>query len=243
MLLKSYTRDSYRAAGNGDPLWDPSRPEQDWWDDTYQGKSGPITFNAIQYASDGAATIVQITQDAKAMSAPNFKGLPNYPPWAPAPTAAVQSRGAGAPATPVDPNELSTPEQAQALFAELGGTSVVDTGANSVTLPGIGEIIFPITYPTGDSRRAFAIVQADGKMANVGQTLAEKYSAGVGHPGALGGGCEANEWIELANRPGSGREFIDCARGAASMPPTKANEQQTMTVGTFSGRRRSGELI
>src|SRR4029077_6174054 len=70
LLLKSYTRDSYRATGNGDPVWDPSRPEQDWWDDSYQGKSGPITFNAIRYASDGAATIVQITQDAKAMSAP-----------------------------------------------------------------------------------------------------------------------------------------------------------------------------
>ena len=234
LLLKSYTRDSYRAAGNGDPVWDPSRPEQDWWDDTYQGKSGPITFNAIQYASDGAATIVQITQDAKAMSAPNFKGLPNYPPWAPAPTAAVQSRGAGAPATPVDPNELSTPEQAQALFAELGGTSVVDTGANSVTLPGIGEIIFPITYPTGDSRRAFAIVQADGKMANVGQTLAEKYSAGVGHPG---------HWVADARRTSGLIWQIDpVADGSSSTAPVvpppcrplKANEQlQTMTVGTF----------
>src|ERR1700688_1745402 len=139
LLLKTYTRDSYRAAGNGDPVWDLSRPEQNWWDDTYVGKTGPISFNAIQYASDGTATIVEITQDAKAMATPNFKGIPHYPVWTPAATAAVQPHAAGASATPVDPNELSTPEQAQALFVELGGTSVVDTGASSVTLPGIGE--------------------------------------------------------------------------------------------------------
>ena len=234
LLLKSYTRDSYRAAGNGDPLWDPSRPEQNWWDDTYRGKTGPIVFNAIQYASDGAATIVQITQDAKAMATPNFKGLPNYPAWTPAPTAAVQLRSAGASATAVDPNELSTPEQAQALFGELGGASVVDAGANSVTLPGIGEIIFPISYPAGDSRRAFAIVLVNGKLANVGQMLAEKYSAGVGHPG---------HWVTDAQRTSGLNWQIDpvedgsSSTGPAVPPPCralKANERlQTMTVGTF----------
>ena len=234
LLLKTYTRDAYRAAGNGDPVWDPSRPEQNWWDDTYRGKTGPIAFNAIQYASDGTATIVQITQDAKAMSTPNFKGLPHYPAWTPPPTAAVQPRSAGASATPVDPNELSTPEQAQALFAELGGSSVVDTGATSVTLPGIGEIVFPIAYPAGDSRRAFAIVLANGKMANVGQALAEKYSAGVGHPG---------HWVTDALRTsGLNWQSDPVADGSLSAAPAvpapcralKANEQlQTMTVGTF----------
>jgi len=234
LLVKTYTRDSFRSAGNGDPVFDPSRPEQNWWDNTYDGKSGPVSFNAIQYAADGAAAIVQITQDAKAMSTPNFKGLPHYPAWVPPPTAAVQPRASGASATPVDPNDLSTPEQAQALFVELGGTRVVDTGASSVTLPGIGEIVFPISYPAGDSRRAFAIVLADGKIANVGQAMAEKDGAGVGHPG---------RWISDSMRTSGLHWQVDpvpdggSSTAAAVPPPCRAlkpNEQlHTMTVGTF----------
>jgi hypothetical protein len=234
LLVKTYTRDSFRSAGNGDPVFDPSRPEQNWWDNTYDGKSGPVSFDAIQYTADGAAAIVQITQDAKAMSTPNFKGLPHYPAWAPPPTAAVQPRAAGARATPVDPNDLSTPEQAQELFVELGGTRVVDTGASSVTLPGIGEIVFPISYPAGDSRRAFAIVLTDGKIANVGQALGEKYGAGVGHPG---------HWIMDPTRTSGLHWQVDpvpdgSLSTAAAVPPPcralKANEQlHTTTVGTF----------
>ena len=71
-------------------------------------------------------------------------------------------------------------------------------------------------------------------MANVGQALAEKYSAGVGHPG---------HWVADARRASGLHWQVDpVADGSLSttppMPapcrPLKANEQlQTMTVGTF----------
>ena len=232
-LLQTYTRDSYRAAGNGDPVWDSSRTEQDWWDDTYDGKTGPVTFNAIQYAGDGTATIVQITQDATAMATPNFKGLPNYPVWTPAPTTAVQPHALGTPSTPVDPGILSTQDQAQALMTELGGTSVVDTGANEVDLPNVGEVVFPITYGT-ETRRAYAVVLANAKQFNVGQALGEKYAKGIGWPG---------QWVEDAIEASgltwqAGTVPDGSASTAAAMPvPCRVllpNEQlQNVTVGFF----------
>jgi hypothetical protein len=84
----------------------------------------------------------------------------------------------------VDPTNLSTAAQAQALLAELGGTSIVDIGANSVTLPNIGQIVFPVTYPPDDPRRLFAVVLSTGKLFDVGQALSEKYAAGIGAPGS-----------------------------------------------------------
>jgi hypothetical protein len=96
----------------------------------------------------------------------------------------VYNHAAPSTTSAVDPKDLSTAGQAQALLAELGGTSIVDIGANSVTLPNIGQIIFPVTYPPDDPRRLFAVVLSSGKLFNVGQALAEKYSAGMGAPGS-----------------------------------------------------------
>jgi hypothetical protein len=97
---------------------------------------------------------------------------------------AVYNHAAPGATSPVDPNDLSTAEQAQALLAELGGTSIVDIGANSVTLPNIGQIVFPVTYPPDDPRRLFAVVLSSGKLFNAGQALAGKYAAGMGAPGS-----------------------------------------------------------
>lgn len=185
-LFQTYTRDSYRAAGNGDPVWDPSRPEQDWWDDTYDGHQPgePVTFSVVVWAGDGTATIETRTQPAKWMRTPNFKGLPIYPKWTPAPTFATRNGGPFNPqGIAQNPHDMSTPEQAEALRVELGGTSVTDAGANSLTIPGIGQLVFPVNYPVDDPRREYAVVLSTGKLFNAGQALGMKYSAGIGHPG------------------------------------------------------------
>lgn len=185
-LFETYTRAQFEAAGGPLIPFDPARPEQNWWDDTYAAvpPKQSVRYNAVVWGAGGTAAIGSFTQAAAQMATPNFKGLPNYPRWTPAPTRAVYNHAAPSTASPVDPKDLSTAEQAQALLAELGGTSIVDIGANSVTLPNIGQIVFPVSYPPGDPRRLFAVVLSSGKFFNVGQALAGKYSAGMGAPGS-----------------------------------------------------------
>ena len=185
-LFDTHTRAEFEAAGGPLIPFDPARPEQDWWDDTYAAASPTqsVSYNAVVWGSGGTAAIGSFTQTAAQMATPNFKGLPNYPNWTPAPTRAVYNHAAPSTTSPVDPKDLSTAQQAQALLAELGGTSIVDIGANSVTLPNIGQIVFPVTYPADDPRRLFAVVLSSSKLFNVGQALSEKYAAGIGAPGS-----------------------------------------------------------
>ncbi len=185
-LFETYTRAQFEAAGGPLIPFDPTRPEQDWWDDTYAAitPTKSASYSAVVSGAGGASAIGSFTQTAAQMAAPNFKALPNYPKWTPAATLAVYNHAAPSTNSPVDPKDLSTAAQAQALLAELGGTSIVDIGANSVTLPNIGQIVFPVTYPADDARRLFAVVLSSGKLFNVGQALAGKYGAGMGAPGA-----------------------------------------------------------
>lgn len=185
-LFETYTRAQFEAAGGPLIPFDPTRPEQAWWDDTYAAISPTqsVRYNAVVAGAGGTAAIGSFTQTAAQMAAPNFKGLPRYVKWTPAATRAVYNHAVPSTVSPVDPKDLSTAEQAQALLAELGGTSIVDIGANSVTLSNVGQIVFPVTYPSEDPRRLFAVVLSNGKLFNVGQALAEKYSAGVGAPGS-----------------------------------------------------------
>lgn len=177
-LFQNYTRDLYRASGNGDPVVDPARPEQNWWDDTYAGSAADesITFNAVVWADDGTATIGSFTQRAAWMRTPNFRGLPSFPKWIPAATQAT--RGGAA----IDVAAMSTEAQARELMADLGGSSIVDFGLRTLVIQGV-TLLQPISYPASEPRRLWSVVMADGTSVNVGSKLARKYSAGVGHPG------------------------------------------------------------
>jgi len=185
-LFETYTRAQFETAGGPLIPFDPARPEQDWWDDTYAAVAPTqiVRYNAVVWGAGGTATIGSFTQTAAQMATPNFKGLPHYPKWIAAATRAVYNHAAPSTTSPVDPKDLSTAQQAQALLAELGGSSIVDIGANSVTLPNIGQIVFPVTYAPDDPRRLFAVVLSSGKFFNVGQALAQKYAGGMGAPGS-----------------------------------------------------------
>jgi hypothetical protein len=184
-LFETCTRAQYEAAGGPLIPFDPARPEQNWWDDTYAAiaPTQSVRYNAVVAGAGGTAAIGSFTQTAAQMATPNFKGLPRFPKWTPAAARAVYNHAAPSTVSPVDPKDLSTAAQAQALLAELSGTSIVDIGANSVTLPNIGQIVFPVSYPPDDPRRLFAVVLSNGKVFNVGQALSEKYAAGMGAPG------------------------------------------------------------
>jgi hypothetical protein len=231
-LLRTYTRAQFEAAGGPLIPFDPARPEQDWWDDTYAGAppTQSVRYDAVVPGAAGAATIGSFTQTAAQMATPNFRGLPGYPRWNPTPTSAVYNHASPSATSPVDPRDLSTAEQAQELLAELGGTSIVDVGANSVTLPNISQIVFPATYSSGDPRRLFSVVLSGGKLFNVGQALAEKYANGIGAPGS---------WVPDATQTsGLGWQATALPDGstsaASSLPipcrPLLANERLTMSL-------------
>jgi hypothetical protein len=213
-LFETYTRAQFEAAGGPLIPFDPTRSEQDWWDDTYAAvaPTQSVSYNAVVWGPGGASAIGNFTQTAAQMATPNFKGLPLYSKWIPAATRAVYNHAAPSTTSPVDPKDLSTAEQAQGLLAELGGTSIVDIGANSVTLPNIGQIVFPVTYSPDDPRRLFAVVLSSGKLFNVGQALAEKYSAGMGAPGSWV--ADATQISGLSWRPTAVPD------GSASAAPT-----------------------
>ena len=234
-LFATYTRAQYEAAGGPLIPFDPTRPEQDWWDDTYAAiaPTQSVTYNAVVSGTGGTAAIGSFTQTAAQMATPNFKGLPNYPQWIPVATRAVYNHAAPSTTSPVDPKDLSTAAQAQALLAELGGTSIVDIGANSVTLPNIGQIVFPVTYPPDDPRRLFAVVLSSGKLFDVGQALSEKYAAGIGAPGSWV--TDATQISGLSWQPASVPDGSASTAAALPVPCRQllANEKLL----TVSGRR------
>src|SRR5205814_1895285 len=78
------------------------------------------------------------------------------------------------------PEYLSNRADADALARELGAASPVEP-----ELPFGG-----ISYPSGETRRAWQITLQSGVAANVGMLLKEKYKLGVGAPG---------HWSDLKN--------------------------------------------
>src|SRR5579862_2258926 len=87
-LFQTYTREQYEAAGGPLVPFDPARPEQDWWDDTYSTTTPTqrVPYNAVVSAAGGASVIGSFVQTAAQMATPNFKGKPNYAKWTPAPS-------------------------------------------------------------------------------------------------------------------------------------------------------------
>lgn len=176
-LVKTHARVEYEDAGGPLIAFDPSRPEQNWWIDGAAAK--PFSYSGLVQPGDGSATIKSFVSPDP--SKPNFKGIPNWPEWNPAPTVAVQPRMGGV-VTAVNRVDLSTADEAQSMLAEIGGVKVIDAGADAVTIPGFGTIVQPINYGV-EARRVFDLVLANGNKANVGQLLANKYRYGIGRPG------------------------------------------------------------
>ena len=209
-LFQTCTRAQYEAAGGPLVPFDPTRPEQDWWDDS--ATADPMTYNVV-VGANGFQSISQIRLPLAQAKAPNFKGRPAYPKYSVAQTEAVFPHAAPSNPSLVDPYTLSTQDQANAMLTELGGMSVVDQGGpnSEVILPGIGEIIWPVSYPADDPRRLFAVILNNGKQANVGTALKEKYVNGVGAPG---------QWVADATQTsGLSWRATELADGSASAAP------------------------
>lgn len=198
-LLQTYTRAQVEAANGPQPPFDKSRPEQDWWIDGVE--PGLYSYTGILNPGTGAQSLAPYSTPNA--GAPNFKGIPAYPAWTPLSTVAVQPHAAPSAPSPVDPNTLSTAEQSAAMLTLLGGSSVVDTGAEQLTLPGIGEIEFPITYGT-EGRRAYAVVLSNGKQFNVGLAQCQMWGTLAGFKGArsLGIGAPGQFVPDTSNTSG-----------------------------------------
>src|SRR5579872_7105530 len=63
-LFETYTRAQFETAGGPLIPFDPTRPEQDWWDDTYAAitPTQSVSYYAVVSGAGGTAAIGSFTQ-------------------------------------------------------------------------------------------------------------------------------------------------------------------------------------
>lgn len=164
-IKEQFNRETYKAKfGNEPPTYDAALPPKSW--------VGSGSFKVFSDAGGNAAIadlVIPPIQDGV-----NLPGRKSYPTWAPAPTTAMTGAASGN-STSVNPAYLSTKADAEALMAELNGSSLYDEG-DSAFPP------FKISYPADETRRMWAFV-ANGRPVVAGSLLMQKYAHGVGAPG------------------------------------------------------------
>ncbi len=224
-LFETYTRAQFEAAGGPLIPFDPTRPEQDWWDDTYAAvaPTQSVSYNAVVSGAGGTAAIGSFTQTAAQMATPNFKGLPNYPKWTPAPSRAVYNHAAPSTTSPVDPKDLSTAAQAQALLAELGGTQHRGYRSKLSHAPQYRSDRVPGDLP---SRRPSPVIcrgAFERQVFRRGTGARREVCRGYGSAGVVGGRRYADQRLELAGDRRAGRER-EHRGGSSSALPSIAGE-------------------
>jgi hypothetical protein len=167
-----YTRDSFKAAQGVDaPNWDESLPAKYWFDSAVDVTITGEVYSYLVIDAFGNITTKKLTN--KAAASVNIPGLIAFPPYSIAPTQA----SVGNPASGVNPDTLSTQDQANAIAAELAkllgsAVSVVDISFSNP--------MFNISY-NGETRRMWAVV-FKGQPKLVGFLLQLINARGTGHP-------------------------------------------------------------
>ena len=181
-IVPRFTREAYEAQFGPAPAPVPTLPYKDWFDSSPATMGDGAILYCSGYAADGTPLMMRLpkTQACRV----NYPAPKSYPTYLPAPTNAVYSFRDGETTTPLDPADLATKADADAIAKELGG-SVVDFTVNS------GMRRF---QPNGDARREYAVMWPDGAWELVGNLLVKKYRFGVGAPVAPSG----RNWVLLA---------------------------------------------
>ncbi len=163
-----------RRFGEQPPPHTNERPDKLWFDTTEQAGN----YMRISRDAAGKPSFVPMTMSKELARSVNIPGAYRWPEYVPAPTPAALEIVLGSGQKQVIPilaGRLSMEEDARALALELGGVYEVD---RSSKVPP-----FDVKY-NGDPRRIYEVVDRDGKTYNAGELLAQKYSNGVGAPGA-----------------------------------------------------------
>lgn len=170
------------------PAFDPTKPIKQWFDSTQENQpdgwqSEYMTLQTVLNMQTGTAQLVlpprfvQMFIPAVQAAAVNiWGGPPIYPSWVSSPTVATITDVNGF-VSGVDPNLLSSLDDANTLNTVLGGTGV----QIYVMAPGPGD--FQINYGT-ETRRQYYFIDSNGQLQWVGFLLRQQYVNGVGAPGA-----------------------------------------------------------
>jgi hypothetical protein len=166
-LFDRYTRATWRQTfGEQAPPWNKERRIKRWADSTAKG------ITRYTYFDWARKSFKQMELSEEEAKTPNLPGAFEYPKWIVAPTPAVVVGPGALDPQPLNPQLLSSIQDALDLAKELGGT---------VQLPAMWSGPFHVDW-RGETRRNYNVVVGDNAY-NVGLLLMHKYSQGVGAPG------------------------------------------------------------
>ena len=176
-LFAQYTRASYLAAFGSDPAtYNPTLRPKDWFDTNLVAfqPSDVVTYNFVDTSTPGKPIINQIQMTVAEAAAPNFPGVHSYPmPGPPAPTTALEIL-IGNPPQLVNPTQLSSLADAQALAKAWG----VDPSLINEWAPPAS-----ITFQWNSETRRIYQIPYNGLQRQVAMFVAEQNANGIGAPG------------------------------------------------------------
>lgn len=171
------TRKQYeKAFGEQPPPFDPKKPPKHWRDPSPAGDT--VTYTVFDWESK---TVRPLTMKAEEAAAINIPGEYRYPVRKVQPTPAVVIDIRGEVISGVNPETLSSGEEARAIAEEL--EAAFGFQADVIDSTDIAAGPFRVDY-RGEQRRQWA-VRLVGKTdwMNVGALLAAKNAYGAGAPG------------------------------------------------------------
>lgn len=191
-VLPTYSRASYLSAfGKQAPAFDASRPPKAWFDSTKDcsNMSTMSTYSVLKLSGNIASegTLVIPNCDASRINLPG--GL-NYPAYTVAASGVLEEPGD----TPVNPNYLSTLDQANGMLKQFGDASLQVTQQQMA--------FFSYVFPTNEPRRFYMVGHPNGFQENVGLLLVDQNFKGVGYPGHWQVGADgSHSWVNEALPP------------------------------------------
>jgi hypothetical protein len=194
-LFRSYTRESYRAAfGVEAPAFDPSRLVKTWFDSTadVSQPDNVSVYRVVARDANGNWAVRQLVIPAAEAAAVNLPGRIAYPAYVVRPTNATRTGPGGLVPQPLNPDYLSSMDDAQRMMAEVGGSAVVEE------FPLGGG--FGTYFPAEEDRRLWEVV-VKGRRINAGFLLKDRNSGGVGAPGQWDLSGEVPAWMPAPAGP------------------------------------------
>lgn len=180
-MLPTYTRASYATAQGSDAPTGSIIRRPKYWADSSVGNSQSLVNYQYFDTTTTPPTVKIMSISALEASQFNIPGLQTYPKYVVASTLAT-SLGA-----PLNPNSLSTLEQADVIAVQWG------LDPESAVAQNLGTY----SWPDNEQRRVYEIM-LNGTQYNVGQLLIEQNNFGVGAPGMwLMSAPGGPQWVQM----------------------------------------------
>jgi hypothetical protein len=171
------------------PPYDPKEPVRRFFDSGAAGQPDePYTYGSWT-AVNGKPYYRRVVITVAQARVPNLPGTYEYARYAAAPTGAHWTSNLDGQETALNPEYLSTAQEAAGLAAELSGVAGLSVG--DVSEQQLSNPAALLVYPADEQRRVY-VLQVNGEFHNVGLLRKAKFVQGVDAPG---------RWVVSANSP------------------------------------------